>query len=103
MKLAQEKILKEKWSVNAVDEYCSQEVGFSKDEMVCIKTLYNWIGKGFLKVRNIDLSVRVRLKPRKARSKIAKSKPKDKNIEERLQAANNREEFGHWEIDTFKA
>jgi len=30
--------------------------------MVCTKTLYNYIEKGFLKVRNIDLWLKPRLK-----------------------------------------
>lgn len=81
LKLAEE--LKDKCSVDAVVGYCRQELGFSKDEMVCTKTLYNWIGKGFLKVKNIDLPIRVRLKPRKVSRKVAKNKPKGKSIEER--------------------
>lgn len=81
LKLAEK--LKDKWSVDAVVGYCRQELGFSKDEMVCTKTLYNWIGKGFLKVKNIDLPIRVRLKPRKVSRKVAKNKPKGKGIEER--------------------
>nr|WP_238524577.1 IS30 family transposase [Caldicellulosiruptor hydrothermalis] len=100
LKLAEEKMLKDKWSVDAVVRYCRQELGFSKDKKVCTKTLYNWIGKGFLKVKNIDLPVRVRLKPRKVSRKVVKSKPKGKSIEERPQVANNRKKFGHWEIDT---
>jgi len=97
LEFAEEKILKDKWSVDAVVGYCRQELGFSKDKMVCTKTLYNWIEKGLLRVRNIDLPIKVKLKPRKAKAKVAKIKPKGKSIEERSDAANNREEFGHWE------
>ncbi len=53
--------------------YCRQELGFSKDKMVCTKTLYNWIGKGLLRVRNIELPIRVRLKPRKTKSQSSKN------------------------------
>ncbi|ADQ41793.1 Integrase catalytic region [Caldicellulosiruptor acetigenus I77R1B] len=100
LEFAEEKILKDKWSPDAVVGYCRQELGFSKDKMVCTKTLYNWIGKGLLRVRNIDLPIRVRLKPRKTKARVAKIKPRGKSIEERPDSANNREEFGHWEIDT---
>lgn len=62
--------------------------------MVCTKTLYNWTEKGLLRIKNIDLLIRVRLKPRKVRSKIPNSKPKGKSIEERPQKVDNREEFG---------
>ncbi|ABP68020.1 hypothetical protein Csac_2443 [Caldicellulosiruptor saccharolyticus DSM 8903] len=79
---------------------CWQELRLSKEEMVCTKTLYNWIGKGLLKVRNIDLPIKVRLKPRKTKPRVAKIKPRGKSIEERKEAANNRKEFGHWEKNT---
>ncbi|WPX08968.1 IS30 family transposase [Anaerocellum danielii] len=100
LKFAEEKILKDKWSPDAVVGYCRQELGFSKDEMVCTKTLYNWIEGGLLRVKNIDLPVKVRLKPRKIKYRVAKIKSRGKSIEERPEVANNREEFGHWEIDT---
>lgn len=51
-------------------------------------------------MRNINLPIKVKLKPRKKRTKAAKSKPVGKSIDERPEEANSREEFGHWEIDT---
>ena len=72
--------MKDKWSVDAVVGYCREELGFSKDKMVCTKTLYNWIEKGLLRVRNIDLPIKVKLKPRKTKAKVAKIKPKGKRV-----------------------
>ena len=80
LEFAEEKILKDKWSVDAVVGYCREELGFSKDKMVCTKTLYNWIEKGLLRVRNIDLPIKVKLKPRKTKAKVAKIKPKGKRV-----------------------
>ena len=65
----------------------------------CSKTLYNYIERGFLKARNIDLTLKVRRKQHR------KGHPQHKrlyglSIEARPQVVNQREEFGHWEIDT---
>ena len=50
-----------------------------------------------MRVRNIDLPIKVKLKPRRTKAKVAKIRPRGKSIEESFGAANNREEFGHWE------
>lgn len=68
-------------------------------EMVCSKTLYNYIERGLLKARNIDLTLKVKRKQHR------KGHPQHKrlyglSIEARPQVVNQREEFGHWEIDT---
>ena len=68
-------------------------------EMVCSKTLYNYIERGLLKARNIDLTLKVRRKQHR------KGHPQHKrlyglSIEARPQVVNQLEEFGHWEIDT---
>jgi len=67
--------------------------------MVCSKTLYNYIERGLLKARNIDLTLKVKRKQHR------KGHPQHKrlyslSIEARPQVINQREEFGHWEIDT---
>ncbi|WP_157049177.1 IS30 family transposase, partial [Companilactobacillus nantensis] len=72
---------------------------FLPDEMVSTKTLYKYIDAQLLEVRNIDLM-----------NKMSRRLPKcvvRKNhhilglsIEERPVEVDNREEFGHFEIDT---
>ena len=68
-------------------------------EMVCAKTLYNYIDQRLLKVRNIDLLLKVK---RRQSTHQAKQPRRlfGMSIEERPEVVNNREEFGHWEIDT---
>lgn len=69
------------------------------EEIVCAKTLYNYIDQCLLKVRNIDLLLKV--KRRKNTHQARQHKHLfGLSIEERPEAVNNREEFGHWEIDT---
>ncbi|MGN0517680.1 MAG: IS30 family transposase [Acutalibacteraceae bacterium] len=66
---------------------------------MCTKTLYNYIDKRLLKVRNIDLLLKVQ-------RKVSTTKSKQNNrifgtsIEERPDEINNRTSFGYWGIDT---
>lgn len=67
--------------------------------MVCTKTFYNYIDLGLLKVKNSDLTLKLRRNIKL--SKVHKNKKKfGKSIEERPDSINNREEFDHLEIDT---
>ncbi len=69
------------------------------DELVCAKTLYNYIDQSLLRVRNIDLPLRVKRKAKTGR--VCKNRRLyGTSIEERPAAVGSREEFGHWEIDT---
>lgn len=72
---------------------------FLPTEMVCTTTLYKYIDAQLLEIRNIDLQDKMRRKlpkkqPRKNKKILGKS------IEERPAHIENREEFGHFEIDT---
>ncbi len=66
---------------------------------LCTKTIYNYIQLQMLKTRNIDLLLKVK---RKNRVKQARENKKiyGKSIEERPTVVADREEIGHWEIDT---
>jgi IS30 family transposase len=73
----------------------ARKVGFKG---VSTKTLYNWIEWGLLKIKPLDLLLKTKRKPR---SKIRKQKREyGKSIDERPQAAEKREEAGHWEGDS---
>lgn len=99
LKLAEDKILKDKWSPDAVVGSCKRDPKWQGAPMVCTKTLYNYIDQGLLKVRNMDLPLKIRLKPKAAR--LHKNKRiLGKSIDQRPQEVENREDFGHWEIDT---
>ena len=63
IKFAEEKILYEKWSPDAVVGLYKRELKWQNRGIVCTKTLYNYIDQGLLKVKNIDLSFILRLKP----------------------------------------
>ena len=67
--------------------------------IVSTKTIYNYISKRLIDVKNIDLPLRVRLKTKKTHSRKYR-RILGTSIEERPVAINERLEFGHWEIDT---
>lgn len=99
LKFTEDKILKEKWSPDAVVGSCRKDPKWQDAQIVSTKTLYNYIDQGLLKVRNIDLQLKTRLKPKKIR--IRKNKRiLGQSIEQRPEDIQNRQTFGHWEIDT---
>lgn len=58
------------WSVDACFGDALQTKQFKREEMVCTKTLYNYIDLGLLEISNIDLPMRLRrnTKPGRVRS-----------------------------------
>lgn len=99
IKFAEKQILENKWSVDAVVGHFKNDPNYNEQFMVSTKTLYNYIDKGFLSIRNIDLPLKLRLKPKHKRIKHNK-RILGKSIDSRPEIINSREEFGHWEIDT---
>mgnify|MGYP001770997952 CR=1 FL=1 len=99
LKYAENKILNEKWSPDAVVGYCKKDPSWNNKTIVCTKTLYNYIDRGLLKVKNIDLPLKLRLKPRKKQNRKNK-RIMGKSIDFRPKEVESREVFGHWEIDT---
>ena len=95
-----ERMLKENhWSLDACVGRAIAEGTFQRKEMVCTKTLYNYVTLGLLgKVKSIDLPLRVRRKSGRKRTRTYKKKL-GRSIEERDSAVNERQEFGHWECD----
>ena len=72
--------------------------GFSKDEIVCTKTLYTYIDKQMFVIRNIDLPTKLKRKPKNSFLKPNK-RILGRSIEERPKYIDERKEFGHWELD----
>ena len=92
-------VLEKGWSLDACYGYAKTNKLFSSSEMVCVKTLYNYVDSMFLALRNIDLPLKVRR--RKRRHNIKENlKHLGRSIDERPDEITSRNEFGHWEIDT---
>ena len=97
IKYAEEQILENKMSPDVI---CGRaKVKNQFDKIVCTKTLYNYIDLGILKVKNIDLPLRVKIN-KKSRKIRKNRRVLGESIENRPTIINERKEFGHWEIDT---
>lgn len=96
---AVDKIKGDSWSPDACVGNALKTGKFQRSQIVCTKTLYNYIDLGLLSVKNIDLPIKLR---RNTKPTIVKKHKKKlgKSISERPKDIDNREEFGHWEIDT---
>lgn len=92
----EDKIIHDKWSPDAaIGRY---KLYFQDMPCVSTKTIYNYIDKGLIKIKPIDLLLKVKLKRKKRR--VRKNKRiLGQSIEKRSLSINNRDEFGHWEID----
>lgn len=77
----------------------AKEEGYSFT--VCVTTLYSYIEKGvFLHLTSKQLPVKRKDEKRVYRKVTQKRASKGESIENRPEEINNREEFGHWEMDT---
>ena len=87
VRYAEKQILENKMSPDAICGEAKQSGRFK--EIVSTKTLYNYIDKRILKVRNIDLPLKVKRKSRTDKNKQHK-RLFGMSIEERSDEANNR-------------
>lgn len=94
-----EMMQKKSWSPDACFGEALETGRYLRSEMVCTKTLYNYIDLGLLAVTNADLPQKLRRNTKSTRVKEHK-KSFGTSIKERPENINLREDFGHWEIDT---
>lgn len=96
----EQKILHEKYSPAAVLGEI-RATGMYYDTQICTSTLYSYIDKGiFLNITNRDLPLQGKRRKRKY-NKVQKAArpPAGESIEKRPQEINERNTFGHWEMD----
>ena len=86
------------WSLDACSNRCTAVGEFASSDVVCTKTLYNYVDQGLLSIHNCDLPEK--LKRNTKRHRVRQNKKKlGRSIEERPEEINKRNEFGHWECD----
>ena len=76
-------VREDKWSLDACFGKALLCGEFERSEVVCAKTLYNYVDLGLMEARNHHLPVKLR-----------------RSTEERPAEMENREEFRHWEADS---
>lgn len=86
------------WSLDACYGRALEDGTFSKDEMVCTKTLYNYVELGLISIKGIDLPEKLKRNTKTHRNNVNK-KVLGRSIEERPDSVETRKEFGHWECD----
>ena len=88
----------EHWSLDAIFGYALHNELFKREEMVCTKTLYNYVSLGLLPIKNIDLPEK--LKRNTAKSKATENKKKlGRSIEERPESV---EPVSYTHLDVYK-
>ena len=93
----EDQMIENKWSVDAAVGQAKLSGKFKAS--VCTRTLYNYIDMGLMRIKNIDLPLKVRRSKKGTRIKANKRVLGD-SIEIRPAHIDDRKEFGHWEIDT---
>lgn len=93
----QEQFFQQHMSIDAICSRTARDRLF--DPLLCTKTVYNYIAKGMLPIKNIDLPQRVRRKNTPKQAKTGKPRF-GQSIELRPDHVDTREEFGHFEIDS---
>ena len=70
---------------------------------VCVTTIYSYISKGvFASLTDSDLPDKPKRHRKAKENKKGSRPPRGESIEKRPEIIDNREEFGHWEMDTVK-
>ena len=88
----------DQWSLDICVGNAMRKDSYSRDQMVCTKTLYNYIDLGLLNIKNIDLPEKLKRSSKKNR--VRKNRRiLGRSIEERAPEVEDRAEFGHWEAD----
>lgn len=86
------------WSLDACYGNALLTGIFSKNQVVCTKTLYNYVDLGLMNTRNHNLPEKLRRNTKSRRTRERK-KNLGRSIDERSSEVDSREEFGHWEAD----
>lgn len=98
---ANDKMLNEIWSPDVVVGFSRKHELFDFVIIPSTTTLYQWINRGTMKTKNIDLLKKLSRKITTIRSRHHSNKRiLGKSIEEHPKEIETRETFGHWEIDT---
>jgi len=92
-------VKEENWSLDVCWGHALKSGPFQREEMVCTKTLYNYVDLGMISLKNIDLPEKVSRNTKKRKVRENKKKLGD-SIDLREECVESRKNFGNWEIDS---
>lgn len=94
----QRHVTEDKWSLDVCAHRAILSGEFTRAQTLCTRTLYNYVDLGLLSFSNIDLPERV---SRRLHAKHVRENKRSfgRSIEDRPLSVDEREDFGHWEID----
>ncbi len=98
IKYVVDKVKNHHWSLDECVGEALNSSRFSPSQMISTKTLYNYVDLGLLPIKNIDLPTKLHRNTKSTRVRNNKKKL-GTSISDRPNSIENREEFGHWEID----
>ena len=95
----EDKILKEKWSPKEVAGYIKKH-NIKFKIQPSFQAIYYWIEKKQLKIKEIDLVHKMKLKPKNKEERTERlPRNEEKSIHNRPEEIERNKEFGHWELD----
>ncbi len=89
---------REDWSLDACVGSALKSGLFTRDQIVCTRTLYTYVDLGLIGIANHNLPEKLRRKTKSSHTKKNK-RILGRSIEERDESIQSRDEFGHWECD----
>lgn len=98
LRYVEQKFHKDGWSLDACVGRALSDGSFTREQILCTKTLYNYVSMGLIEVKGIDLPKKLSRQPKKHHC-LENKKALGTSIDERPVEINNRQEFGHWETD----
>lgn len=97
----EDKIINDKYSPNAVLMEIDNNPDLEFKTKICKTTLYSYIDKNiFLNLTNKHLPIKKQGKKQEYKRTVALKNTKGRSIEERPKEILNRDDIGHWELDT---
>ena len=99
LRYVEKMVREEEWSLDACWGHALESGLFRREEMVCTKTLYNYVDLGLIDLKNIDLPEKVSRNTKKRKVHKDKKKLGD-SIDLREESVEDRKDFGNWEIDS---
>lgn len=98
MKYVHRHFTEDGWSLDACVGRAVLDGEFTREQIVCTKTLYRYVDLGFFGIKNHNLPEKLKRKTKKHSCRLHKKKL-GRSIEERPKEIESRKEFGHWECD----